>query len=620
MKIIKFFLLMLCAALTGLAQNQTTKWHFGQYSGLDFMTTPPTVITSSILTLEGCSSIADAAGNTLFYTDGITVYNQQNLVMANGTGLGGGASTTQSALIVKQPGNNNIYYVFTIGDSGDSLCYSIVDMVLAAGLGSVTVKNTYLHSPSTEKLTAVKHCNGTDLWVISHDYNNNNFRCYQLTSSGVNSVPVISAIGTVHTGTWSYVGYLKASPNGKKLGLGVYGVNYFEVYDFDPSTGLVSNPLILGNLLYPYGCEFSSDGTKFYGTREGQVSIYQWDLCAGSNTAIVASRYTIATMAGVGLYGMQMAPNGKMYVSRQGQFLGAINNPNATGAGCNFVDLAQSIAPANCLSGLPNFVSSYFNPPPGPFLSATLACQATVSFSASAAAATFNNCSASINSGVNLSWNFGDPNSGAANTSSLSNPSHLYSSPGTYTTQLIRTYQCSADTFIQAVTVPASQAPSFSLSGEFIICENEGTVLTATGATGQAMLNYTWNPTGSPNFSIAVSPTATTVYTVTGKDLNGCLTTHTVEVIVNPCTGFSGQKAIAKAKIYPNPNDGNFIIETSLQNFSYKICNRLGVTVDSGFSEAGNKPIDLKNVPNGIYLLELNGEGRILRFKLMKSN
>src|SRR5436189_4621483 len=91
------------------AQNETKKWYFGYGAGLDFMNSPPTPLTGSLNTLEGCASIADAAGNLLFYTDGSTVYDQTHAVMANGSGLMGNSSSTQSGVIETQPGTTNLY-------------------------------------------------------------------------------------------------------------------------------------------------------------------------------------------------------------------------------------------------------------------------------------------------------------------------------------------------------------------------------------------------------------------------------------------------------------------------------------------------------------------------------
>src|SRR5436190_5436154 len=115
------------------SQNENKKWYFGNQAGLDFMTSPPTILTNGQMnTGEGCASIADASGNLLFYTNGINIWDKTHSVMANGSGLTGNSSTTQSGIIVKQPGNSNIYFVFSLGAQGTgSLNYSIVDMNLA---------------------------------------------------------------------------------------------------------------------------------------------------------------------------------------------------------------------------------------------------------------------------------------------------------------------------------------------------------------------------------------------------------------------------------------------------------------------------------------------------------
>src|SRR4051812_30120749 len=97
------------------SQNETTKWYFGNGAGLDFSTTTPSILTNgALVAYEGCASISTSTGNLLFYTDGMTIWNQSHSVMANGSGLSGGNTATQSSIIVKQPGSSILYYVFTI--------------------------------------------------------------------------------------------------------------------------------------------------------------------------------------------------------------------------------------------------------------------------------------------------------------------------------------------------------------------------------------------------------------------------------------------------------------------------------------------------------------------------
>src|SRR6218665_3933256 len=345
--------------LTGsLAQNQTTKWMFGSYAGLDFMTSPPTSIPSpSMLAVENSASIADAAGNLLFYTNSENIWNSAHNIMANGGGLLGNFSSTQS-MIIKRPGSATEYYVFYVDEEGgpDGLRYSTVDMSLAAGMGSVTAKNVLLYTPSSEKLAAVRHCNGTDMWLLSHDMTGSNFKAYLITAAGVSTTPVTTAIGTayvyagVNNAGWG--AQLKFSPNGRKVGA-VIGVTTmaaatasFEVYDFDNSTGVLSNVQNLGpNKGGSYGCEFSPDGTKFYASFVINSELVQWDLCANNATTSILSQFN-----GPQNYFsvLQLGPDGKIYVSRSSNsYLGVINNPNAAGAACNYNDMGPYLAPYN---------------------------------------------------------------------------------------------------------------------------------------------------------------------------------------------------------------------------------------------------------------------------------
>src|SRR5260221_2440511 len=179
----KFLFAFLFVSSLASAQHRADKWYFGVLAALDFTGGSPVSITpSSINTNEGCSSISDTLGNLLFYTDGVTVWNRNHSPMPNGTGLMGGISATQSALIVPLPGSNTLYYIFTVGENTDTtgFRYSEVDMTLDAGNGDVTAnKNIFILDHVTEKLTSVQHNNGTDYWVAVHQWGSDAFYVYQ---------------------------------------------------------------------------------------------------------------------------------------------------------------------------------------------------------------------------------------------------------------------------------------------------------------------------------------------------------------------------------------------------------------------------------------------------------
>ena len=578
-------------AIAANSQNETRQWYFGNQAALNFSSTPPTPMANGAMQANySCASIANAAGNLLFYTNGSVIYDQTHNVMANGSGLLGnnnGSGGSQQVIIIKKPSSASIYYVFhcnwiNFNTSGAGLYYTEVDMSLASGNGSVTVKNATVAIPTSSisigKLTATRHCNGTDIWLVSRDWYwnntntnttvtvNNNFRSFLISAAGVNTVPVISSPTTYTFSnnfgwTWDY-GCMKISPNGKKLGVALYGWNNnnnnnsnnnsYELFDYDNTTGVVSNSLALmpfntiNNWNYAWGCEFSPDGTKFYGGRWNSNNtnggVFQWDLCAGSPTAVVASVYTVAPANNVNNnYGaLQLAPNGKIYIARWNQqFLDVINNPNAAGSACGYTVAGQSIAPKTTWASLPNFMGSYFNqlPPATPFTytaNNSFGCQ-TASFTSNLPPNfSFTNCAVNY-SLTGILWNFGDPASGSANTSTLVNPSHAFTTLGTYTTQLIRYFSCGGGTDTIKGVVNITQ-PCISVSSTSITCANLGSA-TVTAQGGIGPYSYTWMPTAqSGSVATGLSPGT---YTLTVFDFgnNFTYTASTVFTSLIPLTG-----------------------------------------------------------------------------------
>ncbi|OWY25621.1 PKD domain-containing protein [Sphingobacteriales bacterium UPWRP_1] len=426
-------LLLICG--TVYAQNETKNWYFGEFAGLNFNPGAPVALTNGVLnTDEGCATISDAAGQLLFYTGGNRVFNRNHLQMPNGFGLMGDISSTQSAIIVPQPGSSTLYYIFTVDEEGgpNGLRYSMVDMNLQGGLGDVFVKNVPLVAPTSEKVTAVKHNNNFDVWVITHEWDSDAFHAYLVTAAGVSASPVISNVGSVHTGgsiapNGNSAGYMKASPLGNKLALAIKEMNLFEIFDFNSSTGAVSNAITTpATYTNAYGVEFSPDGTKLYASKYGfgGPQIFQFNLQAGSNAAIVSSATLVGTSGSLFGGGLQLGTDGKIYFARfESEWLGVINNPNTPGVACGYVDDGVNLNGKTSNFGLPNFVQSYLKPSPFTYENTCFgnATQFTI-----------------INTAFvsSVLWNFGDAASGAANTSTLLSPTHTYSAPGTYTVSL----------------------------------------------------------------------------------------------------------------------------------------------------------------------------------------
>ena len=82
----------------------------------------------------------------------------------------------------------------------------------------------------------------------------------------------------------------------------------------------------------------------------------------------------------------------------------------------------------------------------------------------------FNNTTTAGSTGSNCSpataylWNFGDPASGANNTSTLTNPCHVYTTPGTYTVTLTSSNPCGPSVFTSQVCINQAPVPAFNIN------------------------------------------------------------------------------------------------------------------------------------------------------------
>ncbi len=363
-----FFQIVLLLPLLINAQTGTV-WYFGQKAGLDFNYTPPKPIyDGKIDQIEGCAVICDDYGKILLYSEGSNLWNRKHNIVQNGSGLGGHPSATQSGIIVPLPGSTDKYYVFSVDYELKSggLQYAIVDMSKNGGDGEVISKNNKLKTPITEKITAVQHSNGIDYWILSHEYGNNTFLAYLLTSSGLNSTPVKSNVGKNHV-TSQGQGSIKANIAGNTVVITDMLEYLIEIFDFNSSTGKLSNPITLNGSDYNrvYGVEFSLDGSKLYVTRQqNPCRIYQFDLSLRNLSSISASRKLLYEInVDYGLGALQMAPDGKIYcnqrnTSNPSKYLAIIAAPDSAYPKCNFIPNAIDLSPGMSWSGLPNFVSS----------------------------------------------------------------------------------------------------------------------------------------------------------------------------------------------------------------------------------------------------------------------
>ncbi|HRJ36169.1 MAG TPA: gliding motility-associated C-terminal domain-containing protein, partial [Flavobacteriales bacterium] len=492
------------------SQGQNYNWHFGAGLRLNFPgSVGPIFLTGSALgTEEGCASISDAAGNLLFYTDGKFVWNQNNIQMPNGFGLLGGisGSSSQAAIIVPQPGSSTMYYIFTVDEDGGAggFRYSIVDMSLNTGLGDVVTKNVLIHTPSCEKIAATYHCNGTDVWIVTHDLNSNQYRAVLLTAGGVGA-PVVSALGPVIGSTLgaSGAGCLKFSHDGTKAVItNMINPGLLDLIDFDNSTGTFSNRRALYTPAEQdglYGIEFSPNNQLVYISNHDIDEVHQYDISSGVAASILASRTVLGTTSVGGNFGqIQIGPDGKIYfIQTRTTFVGCIQSPNVAGAGCNWTELYYDTDPLatglyDIRFGLPSqltYIPTQFSYPTNSY------CQSDPAIPAPSFVSTYPVTGTFTSSPAGLSIN---PTTGVIQLST--------SAAGTYTIRYTAAVASSCvSPFYSEFTLTVLPAPVVNITGDNTVCENVNVVLTASGGTSYSWTGPSWQGGGANSSSATLT-------------------------------------------------------------------------------------------------------------------
>lgn len=461
------------------AQRETANWYFGNNAGLDFNSGVPQVLTDGqIATTEGCSTVSDISGNVLFYTNGVEVWNKNHNRMQNGGGLLGSISSSQSAVVVPNISNPNIYYVFTAdvvqsylsGGSGNGFNYSIIDMSLNGGLGSVINKNINLLSQGSEKVTAVSSLDGTGFWVVTHKQNK--FYAYKVDGSGVNA-PVISTVGINIEDFENIRGAIKLSPNGEKLAIAhaifVPSFNGFlSVFDFNLNNGQVTNEKEVATDRVFYGIEFSPDSSKLYASgmiiddsesysTTTNIALYQYDLSFGEfdRTEFLINTYENDTenhLSGA----LQLGFDKKIYHAILGERLSVINQPNLSRRSADYREFSVELGESSARYGLPSYEQSAFES----IISVKNLC--------------FNNptqFNIVIDEPIqSISWDFGDPASGVNNSSNEMSPSHIFTSTGRFAvTMNVDFLNRATKTYIEFIEI--EETPIFVTQVELIQCD-----------------------------------------------------------------------------------------------------------------------------------------------------
>ncbi|MEZ4685266.1 MAG: hypothetical protein R3B47_04135 [Bacteroidia bacterium] len=347
-----------------VAQYSANYWYFGEHAGLSFfnqLARPE--VNGALSSNEACASYSDAFGALKAYSNGEIVWNAGHSPMQNGTGLSGHTSASQGAVFVPHPGNSDQVFLFTLGEFGSSsgLSWSLIDFAQAGGLGAVTRKNVAVRNGLSEQISAWRNHDGS-YWLLVHGYLSNSFYAWKIDRLGVAASPVVSQVGPVDQ---SGIGCMAIAPNGKQLAISYRTLNAVNIFDFDPISGKVGNPLLLASDIHlAYGLAFSPDSKRLYAARSAEddgsghkidAAVLQFDLALPA-FQIPASRTVVGLVAVEKPGALQLAPDGRIYLARyNSSFLGIIQQPNLPATQASYVDQGFSLLGNASNLGLPVF-------------------------------------------------------------------------------------------------------------------------------------------------------------------------------------------------------------------------------------------------------------------------
>ena len=354
-----FFILLLVNSFS-YSQGENTIWWF-RGGALDFNNDPPFTNDVGAISLygdgEGIASVCDENGTLLFVASNSSFLNRKKEKMpASEFGgacyddvgysiagpLVGGPSASQ-ILIIPKPKNRYLYYVISTKPNYSAptnmpLEYVLVDMRADSGYGDIVQCRTALHPLMCEQMAMMRHANGEDIWLITHEFGSNNFYSWMITCNGIDQNPIISSVGdTINNFLGQQIGYMKISPNKKKLAMAQAEESSVMIADFNDSTGIISNSNSFSSI-GPYGIEFSPNSDLLYVS--SAKFLIQYDLLA---TNIQQSAQIIGTEE-IRFGTPQLGPDSSIYVPTYNNYLGEVENPDILGIGCNYIDSAVLVS------------------------------------------------------------------------------------------------------------------------------------------------------------------------------------------------------------------------------------------------------------------------------------
>jgi len=354
---------------TIFSNSEILNFHFNNMGGVNWN------LENRNINFGGTSaSICDTNGNLILYTNGYKLHDGNDNIIEDSLSYDSsvyanyyfeGTPIENGALILPKPNSNNQYIVLHENVTSDAwllnrFYYSIADL----NTHSLTEKDHLLTNDTLATgLTAVRHGNGRDWWIIVPEYGSN---CYYVFSISPDTI-LMAGKQCLGRRRDENNGAIQAtfSPKGDKY-IWCNNGNEANIYDFDRCNGILSNSLHLQirtdtNLIFApvraHGVAVSPNNRFLYVGAEEEV--LQFDLSAAN---IAASRTTVAVWDSfyaplpTVFANANTAIDGRIYIgTSSSQYMHVIDKPNLQGIACD-VQQHSLLLPSYYGGSLPNTI------------------------------------------------------------------------------------------------------------------------------------------------------------------------------------------------------------------------------------------------------------------------
>ncbi|MCC7225020.1 MAG: gliding motility-associated C-terminal domain-containing protein [Chitinophagales bacterium] len=300
---------------------------------LDFSTDPPTPWNTGISgapPAEGIAHYEDVDGNVVFWFNNNGVYDQTGTIMPGSIGIFANASAAE-VCIAPKPDDPCKFYIFYNQETCTNLYYSIIDLELNGGLGNVTNLNTLMAAGQfSEGVEVIRIPNTCTYWVLAYKCNSGaGFNRFFVTPDGIENHGVIFPYNMPIGG---YDGRGELDYHAGRIGMAYAWSNQVMSANFDPYTGIITNPITLDSGDFngngPFGIEFSPDGSKMYFTLwyTMPLALFQYNF---ATSALTQYNPPAGGTVNNGFGQIELGRDGKLYAIQDGGTrIVVVNNPN----------------------------------------------------------------------------------------------------------------------------------------------------------------------------------------------------------------------------------------------------------------------------------------------------